>query len=100
MLYAETDPLIGELCTGNRPASKWPAVCYYISEPEVVEHSDCQHRTGTKHRQVRAVSTATADCLRRVEFEGLIDRFAILAREISRVPCKVECRVVVGWGQI
>ena len=42
-------------------------------------------------RHVRAVSTATADCLRRVDFEGLcLTGFQLLQR-------LQEYRVVVGW---
>ncbi len=49
-------------------------------------------------RHVRAVSTATADCLRRVDFEGLcLTGFQQLQFLQERVPCKVEYRVVVGW---
>ncbi len=50
-------------------------------------------------RQVRAVSTATADCLRRVDFEGLcLTGFQLLQiLQAESTPCKVEHRVIVGW---
>ncbi len=50
-------------------------------------------------RQVRAVPTATADCLRRVDFEGLcLTGFQLLQiLQAESIPCKVEHRVIVGW---